>query len=100
MIDLDPTICQADHELHSDNGYCIQDARSDPRCLRPKQKMVAPEVEVLNGAPSNDNVPKSMGGADSAQKGHAASYQASQVIVQCRDSSIRPQKAFFESIFA
>ncbi|CAL8462417.1 g1950 [Coccomyxa elongata] len=42
------------------------------------KKMVAPEVEVVNGGSSNDSVPKGMGGADSAQKGHAASYQASQ----------------------
>ena len=59
-----------------------------------KQKMVAPEVEVVNGAHANGSVPKSMGGADSAQKGHAASYQASQVILPCLDLSIGPHKRF------
>ncbi|KAK9906695.1 hypothetical protein WJX75_006331 [Coccomyxa subellipsoidea] len=46
--------------------------------------MVAPELGAVNnfhGSGSDEdggNMPRGMGGADSAQKGHAASYQASQ----------------------
>lgn len=58
--------------------------------------MVAPEVEVVHDAHADGSVPKGMGGADSAQKGHAASYQASQVIAQCQDLLIGPQRQLLQ----
>lgn len=55
-------------------------------CCAPRQRMVAPDTVDAGSAHANEaddirdsNATRGMGGADSAQKGHAASYQASQV---------------------
>ena len=56
--------------------------------------MVAPELGAVNnfhGSGSDEdggNMPRGMGGADSAQKGHAASYQASQVFHMSQNMSL------------